>query len=74
LWNVENEAQEKVYSEVMQLGGIDSGDEILQVLADACERKVGEGGEESTCQWRNTDLSGWRSKPNAEGFEFGKCD
>jgi hypothetical protein len=73
MWNVE--AQGERHVEAVEQGGINSGDEILQVLASTMEYKVGESGEDGACQWRGIYMEGsilTESKSNGKGFEVGQ--
>jgi hypothetical protein len=79
LENLRNvEAQGERYVQAVEQGGINSGDEILQVLASTTEYKVSESGEDGACQWRGSYMDGSigsilnESKFNGKGFEVGQ--
>src|SRR5216683_4313134 len=76
LVNLRNvEAQGERHAQAVEQGGINSGDEILQVLASTIEYKVSESGEDGTCQWRGSYMEGSigsimnELKSNGKGFE-----
>jgi hypothetical protein len=59
--------------EFVEHGGIDSGDEIHQVLANTVELKASERGQECVCRRRGTQLEGARfrgGKSDGEVFEI----
>ena len=49
LWGVEYDIVEEGYKEKVEFGGIDAGDEILQIFADPLEPKMCENGEDRAC-------------------------
>ena len=67
-WSVEDELIEELYNNVAEKGNINSGDDILQVLAVALEVKPGESGEDKTCVGRRT--STFSVGPRSRGSEF----
>jgi hypothetical protein len=54
LSDVKDKLTEEHDTDIVEKWGIDSGHEVLQVLADALELEAGESGEDSTCQRRWT--------------------
>ena len=57
---MEHEVHEEMYIELEEFGGIDSGNEVFQVFADAFEGKVNECREEGACWWRQAYSVGAR--------------
>jgi hypothetical protein len=67
LVDIKDELIEELYMDIVEERSVDSGHEVLQVLADTFESDVGERGEDGACQWR------WMSdssvKVRSRGFE-----
>jgi hypothetical protein len=75
LRNVNVEAQGERHVEAGEQGGINSGDENLQVLAITLEYKVGKSREDGACQWRGSYMEGsilTELKYSGKGFKVGK--
>lgn len=49
-WDVEYQLVKKCYTGVVELSDVNSGDKVFEVLADTFEPKVGERGEDATCE------------------------
>ena len=58
LWNMDHSAHQEIYSEKIEFGGIDSGNEVSQVFASALELKDGESGKDSRRWWREDNSVG----------------
>jgi hypothetical protein len=61
--------------EYLEYRGIDSGNEVLQILADSLKAKQGEKGEDCAWKRRRTCVIGMRMgglKFNAKAFEIGQ--
>jgi hypothetical protein len=56
LWDVEDGLIEKHEREVVKKRSIDSGHEVLRVLADTFEHESGEGRKDSAGRWRGTSI------------------
>src|SRR5712671_754282 len=52
LWDVEVEVHEKYDVEVVEKRGVDSGQEVFQILINTFEYKSGESGEDKACERR----------------------
>ena len=65
LWNIEHKVHEELYSERDEVGGIDSGNEVFQVFANASESEFDQCGENGAGRWRSANSVGARSR----GFE-----
>jgi len=51
LWNGKVKVHEEPYVEAVEFGSVNSGDEILQILASASEFKICKRGESSGWRW-----------------------
>jgi len=51
LWKVKVEVHEEYDGEVVEKRGIDSDQEVLQILTNTFESKFGESREDKTCGW-----------------------
>ena len=72
LRNVGDDVREEPHLEAVEQWGMNSGDEIHQVLAITVESKASERGKESVFQGRGTHLEGARfrgGKYDGEAFE-----
>ena len=54
LWSVEGQLMEESYLQVAEYSGIDTGYEVLQILADPLERQFSENREQSARRWKQT--------------------
>ena len=68
LWGVEYYINEKVYIQMVDLGGIDAGHEVVQIFADPLERKICENGEDRACRGRGTSACLVRAR--SRGFKL----
>jgi hypothetical protein len=76
LWNDKDEVHEEPYAEAVEARGINPGNEILEILANASKFKILEGRKDGTGQCMRK--YGWgtrlgRLKPDDEFFELGQC-
>ena len=67
-WIVKDKLVEEIYDDVAEWRDVDSGDDILQVLAVALEVKPGESGEDNACVERRT--STFSVGPRSRRSEF----
>ena len=77
LGSIKFELMEKSDLEVVELRGIDLGDEILQIFADSNKQKMLENGENGACGWGQTSVFqvGGRSRGlecEHKSFELGQ--
>ena len=68
LSDVKDELIEKYYVDMLELGSINLGDEVLQVFTNTSELEGCARGEDSTCEWRW--VSGSLIRVRSWGCEF----
>ena len=73
---MEHKVHEEIYLELVEFGGIDSGDEFFLVFTNAFEIRLDERGEDSARWWRQVHSVGARrrrSESNGKPVETRQC-